>query len=487
MSRFMERYNRLPIQVKASIWFLVCSFLQRGISVITTPIFTRLLSTAEYGQYSVFNSWLSIVTIFITFRLYQGVYTQGLVKFDQDRAVFSSSLEGLTTVMCAAGTVVYLLFHNFWNNLFSLTTAQMLCMLVMIWSTAAFNFWAAEQRVMLKYRQLVLITLIVSVAKPVLGIVLVLHADDKVTARILGLALAELLGYIGLYIVQMKRGKKFFSGRFWKYALLFNLPLIPHYLSQTVLSSADRIMIANMVGDDEAGIYGLAYSISQIMLLFNTALTQTLAPWIFQKIKDRKVRDISGVAYGSMGLIAGVNLLLIALAPEIVAIFAPSSYGAAIWTIPPVAMSGLFIFEYDLFSEFEFYFEKTRFIMVASIVGAVANIILNLLFIPIFGYIAAGYTTLVCYAIYAVSHYLFMNRVCRQNLNGERPYRTRTLLLITVGFMAVGFYFLFTYNFPILRYISLAVVVVVIILARKQIMELIRGLLTTRRNRMMKK
>ncbi len=465
------------------MWFLVCSFLQRGISVITTPIFTRLLSTAEYGQYTVFNSWLSIVTIFITFRLYQGVYTQGLVKFDQDRAVFSSSLQGLTTTLCAAGTVAYLLFHNFWNNLFSLTTAQMLCMLVMIWATAAFNFWAAEQRVVLKYRRLVLVTLIVSLAKPLLGIFLVLHAEDKVTARIFGLALVELIGYVGLYYIQMKRGKKFFSRRFWKYALLFNLPLIPHYLSQTVLSSADRIMIANMVGDNEAGIYGLAYSVSQIMLLFNTALTQTLSPWLYQKIKSRKVGEIKGVAYGSLGIIAIVNLLLIALAPEVIAVFAPSSYAAAIWTIPPVAMSGLFIFAYDLFAAFEFYFEKTRFIMVASILGAVANIVLNLLFIPIFGYIAAGYTTLICYIIYAVVHYLFMNRVCRQNLDGERPYNTRTLLLLAVGFMAVGFYFLFTYNFPIVRYVSLAVVVVALILARKPIMRLIRDLMSTRRNR----
>ncbi len=486
MNKVVERYKNLPIQVKASIWFLVCSFLQRGISVITTPIFTRLLSTAEYGQYTVFNSWLSIITIFITFQLSYGVYTQGLVKFDKERAVFSSSLQGLTTTLCAAGTVAYLLFHNFWNNLFTLTTAQMLCMLVMIWSTAAFNFWAAEQRVVLKYRQLVLVTLIVSVAKPVLGIILVLHAEDKVTARILGLALAELIGYIGLYIIQMKRGKKFFSGRFWKYALLFNLPLIPHYLSQTVLSSADRIMIANMVGDDEAGIYGLAYSISQIMLLFNTALTQTLAPWIYQKIKDRKVADIHRVAYAAMGIIVMVNILLIAFAPEVVAVFAPAEYSAAIWTIPPVAMSGLFILAYDLFSEFEFYFERTRFIMMASILGAVANIVLNLIFIPIFGYIAAGYTTLICYIVYALAHYFFMNWVCKKELDGERPYSARVILLLAVVFMAVGFYFLFTYNFPILRYASIAAIVVAIILARKRIMRLIRSVLSTRQRRLVK-
>ncbi len=483
MSRLIENYKKLPIQVKASLWFLICSILQRGISVLTTPIFTRLLSTSEYGQYSVFNSWLSIVTIFVTFNLYYGVYTQGLIKYSDDRAVYSSSLEGLSTTLTAAGTVAYLLFHNFWNNLFSLTTVQMLAMLVIIWATAAYRFWAAEQRVELKYKRLVIVTLIISFAKPVLSLIFVINATDKVTARILGLALGELIGGIGLYCIQMKRGKRFFSGKYWKHALLFNLPLIPHYLSQTVLQSADRIMISSMVGSSEAGIYGLAYQISLIMTLFNNALSQTLSPWIYQKIKDRRARDIHRIAYASLGIIAAVNILLMALAPEVVAIFAPSSYYEAIWIIPPVAMSVFFMFSYDLFAKFAFYYERTKFIMVASIIGAIANIVLNYIFIPRFGYMAAGYTTLICYVIYAVGHYMFMNRVCKQDMNGERPYSTKIIVLLSCGFMALGFYFLITYNFMILRYSSLAVIVIVMILARKQIMRMVRSVLATRRNR----
>ena len=81
----IEKYKKLPKPAKASLWFLICSFLQKGISTITTPIFTRLLSTAEYGNYSVFNSWLGIVSIVVTLDLFAGVYTQGLVKFDDKR------------------------------------------------------------------------------------------------------------------------------------------------------------------------------------------------------------------------------------------------------------------------------------------------------------------------------------------------------------------------------------------------------------------
>ena len=80
MGNILQKYRKMSVQVRASFWFLICSFLQKGISSITTPIFTRLLTTDEYGQYGAFNSWLGIITIFVTLNLFYGVYTQGLVK-----------------------------------------------------------------------------------------------------------------------------------------------------------------------------------------------------------------------------------------------------------------------------------------------------------------------------------------------------------------------------------------------------------------------
>ena len=474
IKRLSERYRNLPVKVKASFWFLICSFLQKGISTITTPIFTRLLDTAEYGVYNVFNSWLSIITIFVTFNLCAGVYAQGLIKFSEKRAMFSSSLQGLTVTMLLIWTSIYLLFKNFWNQVFNLTTVQMLAMLIMIWTTAVFNFWAGEQRVLYKYKALVIITLLISVAKPLIGIIFVILAEDKVTARILGLVLVELIGYTGLFIVQMKRGKKFFSARFWKYALMYNLPLIPHYLSQTVLSNADRIMIKDMVGESEAGIYSLAYSISLIMTLFNTALMQTISPWIYQKIKDKKINEISNVAYISLILIAVVNLILIIFAPEVIKIFAPKEYYDAIWIIPPVAMSVFFMYSYDLFAKFAFYHEKTVLIMLASVFGAVLNLVLNYIFIGIYGYIAAGYTTLICYFFYTLFHYILMNAVCKKYDDGIRPYRTNVLLMITIPFILCGFLLLITYSYPFIRYGFIIISFIGMIIFREKIINILK-------------
>lgn len=475
-----NKYRNLPVALKASIWFLVCSFLQKGISVISTPIFTRLLTSSEYGQYNVFNSWLGVISVFITLYLFNGVYTQGLVKFEKEKDRFSSALQGLTLTLVLIWAIIYCLGKNFWNGILSISTTQAGLMFLMIWASAVFNFWAAEQRVVLRYKQLVAVTIVVSIAKPLAGIILVLGSEDKVTARIFGLAIVEVVGYTWMFFSQTRRGKILFDWKIWKYALAFNIPLVPHYLAQNVLVSSDRIMIKKLVGASEAGIYSLAYSIAQIMILFNTALTQTISPWIYKKIKDNEAQKITKIAYGSLTFIAVANILLIAFAPEIVKIFAPEEYYAAIWAIPPVAMSVFFQFAYSFFACFEFYYEKTGFITVATIISAIANLGLNYVCINLFGYVAAGYTTLICYIIQFTCHYIMMQRVCNEYLDGIVVYKPSVLISLIAVFFAIGFGFMLTYNYPSLRYILLSVIVLVVFIKRKTIIYFIRTLLRTR-------
>lgn len=471
-----KRYQALPVHVKASFWFLVCSVLQKGISTITMPIFTRISTNAEFGQFSVYNSWMGIISVFVTLNLFYGVYVQGLIKYENEKDAYSSSLQGLTLTLVGSWTLVYLLFHNFWNRIFSLTTVQMLAMMLMIWTSAVFSFWAAEQRVKLNYIQMVALILIVSVVRPAVAILFILHAKDKVTARIIGLVLVDVIAYTGLFFVQMRRGRVFYSKKFWKYAVRFNLPLIPHYLSSVVLSSADRIMIDRIVGASEAGIYSLAYSVSLLMSLFGAALSQTMEPWMYQKIKEKKTDEFPGIAYLTLMIVGGLNLLLIAAAPEIVTIFAPASYHDAIWVIPPIAMSVFFTYSYDLFAKFAFYYEKTKFIMAASVTASILNVILNDIFITRFGYYAAGYTTLVCYILYIFGHYYFMKRIINKYMGDITVYNGKKLIGISLGFMASGFILMELYRMPVLRYLVILSVCAVAFWKRKRLTEIINQL-----------
>ena len=483
MKKLIEKYKNMSLQARAALWFMACSFMQRGISELTTPIFSRILTTAEFGQYKNFDTWMNFVTVIVVMKLYAGMYTQGLVKYEEDRKTYVSSLQGLSLTLCIIWTGIYWIWHDFWNELLSLTTVQMFAMMVMIWATACFNLWATEQRVMLKYRSLVIVTLLVSIAKPVVGIILVLNADDKVTARILGLALVEFIGYSAFFVIALVRGKKFYSSKYWKSTILLGLPLIPHYLSQTALNGADKIMIKRMVGDSESGIYSLAYSVSQIMTLVNTALVQTITPWIGQKIKQNKGEQVPGLVEGMLIIDAVCNLGVMAFAPELIAVFGPKKYAEAIWVMPPVVMSVYFSFAYSVFAAYEFYFEKNRLMSVATMTGAVLNIVLNLIFIDKFGYIAAGYTTLICYILYGLFHYFLMQSIIKNNMQKKDLFSTKRMGFITLLFLLAGFVYLASYLNTFVRYGLNGVLLILIIVFRKKLIKLIKNIFDIRRKK----
>ncbi len=465
MKKLINRFNSLPVQVQAGFAFLLCTVFQRAFTIITTPIFTRLLTTAEYGKYSVFVSWMGVISCFVTLSISAGIYSQVIVKFDDKRSQYSSAMQGLTLVLVITGFLIYLAARVFWNGLFSLETPQMAAMFVIMWGHAVFEFWSAEQRVEYKYKHLLLVTLLVSTIQPILCVLFIWNFSNKVTGLVWGMAVTTLLSYSYLFYIQQKRGKLLYSKTIWLYSLKLALPLIPHYLSMVALSSADRIMIENMTGSSEAGIYNLAYTISLCGLLINQAMLQTLGPWMNYKIKYQQFRELRRIIYPVLVFIGGFNLLIILFVPEIVRVFAPPSYGDAIWVMPPIVMSVFFMFTYNLFSSFEFYYEKTQYVSIATMVGATVNVLLNYIFIERFGYFAAGYTTLACYILFVVMHYCFMRKICREMVNNVKVYDFSVLLTISLGFMLCGFVLMATYAHTPLRY-GLAIMILLGLLVK---------------------
>lgn len=464
IKRIFRKYKAMPVTAKATFWFMICIFIQKGSTSITSLLFAHIFTPAEYGIYNVFNAWLGILTVIITLNLSAGVYMQGMTKFTKRRGEYSASLQGLTTTLVIICTVIYLLSMKFWNRVLSLTTAQMLLMMITIWTTCIYAFWTSEQRIYMKYNGLIVLTIVVSLLRPLIEVVFATKSSDPVTARIFAIALVNFCAFSWIFLAKIKKEKHFYSKEYWKYAILFNLPLIPHYLSMVILNSADRIMIESMIGAEAAGIYSFAYLVSMIMMLFTTGLLQTIEPWLYQKIKDRDVRGIKHIAYPLfLGTIV-VNFMFMLIAPELITIFAPDSYYEARWIIPPVSTSIFFIFTYTFFAVFEFYFEKRILIMLSTTVGAVLNIVLNYLLIQKFGYFAAGYTTLLCYMIYALCHYICMKKVCRSYLGTDDVFDNKIMFLLLLVSIVSCMTTVLLYNFTLLRWICIGVTIILIVI-----------------------
>lgn len=483
VAHFLKKYRKMPQQVKASLWFVICGFLQKGITFLTTPIFARLLSPSEFGLYNVFVSWQNIITVFASLNLASGVYLRGQIKYEEDRDEFTASLQSLYMVNFVIVFLLYLAFSDFWNRLFELPTEYICIMFADILFQVSFHFWSTRQRIQYKYRALVIFTLINAILRPTLGVVAILNCVDKVTARVSTMLLVDALvfGYFFL-LMFIKKGKKV-STKYWRYALAYNIPLVPHYLSQIVLSQSDRIMIKALTDAGFAGIYSLAYSAATILTIVNQSILNSYNPWMYQKIRDKQYGNIGRVSYSLLCIVGGLNLILIICAPEIIVIMAPESYYKAIWVIPPVAMSTFFMFLYSLFANFEFYYEKTKIMMFASVVGAILNIILNYLFIPKFGFLAAGYTTLICYLCYCLAHYILMKKILKKELPSESIYNMRIIIGISIVFVVMGAMFTLLYDYVYIRYAIVGLVLIVSIIKRKELTFFIKNTLLLKKEK----
>lgn len=461
LDRILQKYKEMSAPVKASIWFTICNATQKGIALISTPIFTRLLTTEQYGIYTVYQSWYQIISIFATLNLFYGVFNNGMTKFTNDRRTFTSSMQGLSTVLTLILFGIYLICPEYWNRVLELSSLYVFAMFIELLFMPAFNYWAAYERYDYKYRKLVLVTVIMAIGSPLLGVIAVINTEYKAEARVLSYVFVQVCIGLIFYIFNAWKGKKFFHKEYWKFALMFNIPLIPHYLSSTILNQADRLMISNMIGKSEAAIYSVAYNVGTMMTIIITAINNSFTPYMYKSIKSKNFEQIRKNSKIVILIVGLACIVAMALGPEIIAIFASKEYYQAIWVIPPVACAVYFKFLYPLFSNVEFYYEKTTFVMVASCIGAVANIILNYFFIPIYGYYAAGYTTLFCYILYSFGHYGFQCKVLRKADIRQQLFDIKYILLFS-GFVTVSMVLmLFLYKTRFIRYVTVAIILAV--------------------------
>ena len=93
MKRIVNRYQSLSLPLKATFWFTLANFLIKGISFITVPLFTKYLSTEEYGIVSVYLSYQQILLIFATFEMSQGAYMRGILKYKDNENIYYECID----------------------------------------------------------------------------------------------------------------------------------------------------------------------------------------------------------------------------------------------------------------------------------------------------------------------------------------------------------------------------------------------------------
>ena len=476
LKQALLKYKGLPKQVKASLWFIISSVMLKGISFFTLPIFSRLLTTDEYGVVTVYQSWVSVISIITALTIWGGVFNVGMVKYSSRKYEMMSSFQGMATTITVLFAVLTMLIFPIIHPFLRMNRFLTVCMFLEILAQIPFNLWSTEQRFIYEYRKLIIITVAISLLNPLISYIAIINTPYKAEARILCGLIVHLLFGVPFFILNLIKGKRFFSKFFWKFGFLFNIVLIPHYLSMQILSQSDRIMIERYCGKSDAGIYNIAYTFAMLLSLVTSGINSSLTPHIYQCMKTGNEKVLRKQTTAIIAVVAFFTIGLIAFIPDMFHLLLPESYYSALKVIPPVAASAFFLFLYPLFGAIEFYYEENKYVTYASVIGAVLNIVLNYVFINAFGFIAAAYTTLLCYVCFNICHYYFMVKILKKNSKSNDIYDLKAIVLISLAVIVISIAMVSVYDGVVIRWLIIAAMLAAGIWKRNDLIQLFRSI-----------
>lgn len=441
--------------LKSGLWYIIANFIIKGMTLITTPIFARILTKTQYGEYNNFLSWTNIAIIIVTMRM-ESTLISAKYDYKDDFYKYNFSMIAFNIVTALFSIFIVNIFSEFFSDFLSMKMLYIDLMLVYCFFFAVINIFQMSERYLFRYKSSVFVAIFVAVANTILSILLVYTMKDKLTGRVLGGVLPTVAIGIPIFLFFFKKGKHV-DMKMWKYAIKICIPYIPHLLSLQVLNSVDKIMITKICGAEDNALYSLAYSCGHMVTLLMTSMNNAFSPWLGDRLVEKNFSQIRKVTKYYIILFCVLATGMMLLAPEIMIVMGGNTYLTAVYVIPPVAMGCVSQFIYTLFVNVEQFKKKTVGMAFASIAAAVLNYVLNALFIPRFGYIAAAYTTLIGYLFL-----LFIHMFLVKKIGYSQTYSYPFVFIIVSIMLAITVGINFIYGSAVLRY---TVVIILCIIA----------------------
>lgn len=408
----MENTLKKPVEKKASksanvlkagVGYVISQLIVKGASFICTPLFSRLLSKATFGEVKIYEGWLQILLPIFTLSLYTSI-ERAKYEFKDELDNYVSSVQMLIMLTVAALFVCSLPVLGIVCEILDMSAAMYVTMfLYFITNAAILNY---QRRIKLDYRYKASMFLSLMNTVPSLLIAMISVIISKYLINSNGTLLHErILGFywpqiaVGGFVVYLllKKGKKWFNKRYWEFALKFSVPMIPSQVSVSVLNQSSQIMIEKFTNAENTALFSMASTVMYILYVIETAIGDAWLPWLFEKLNTKEYDKLQKPW---LLILLGTSLMswgCIMFAPELILVLGSPRYAESVYIVAPVVTGALFHFFTFSYINIEKFHNSTKTIAFASVMAMIINLILNYFGIQWFGYQAAAYTSMICY------------------------------------------------------------------------------------------
>lgn len=411
-------------QNKVLLVNVLSTVILQGLAFFTSPYFSRTLGANNFGVVSVYATWVQVASIIYglringTIAMAQREYPENAQKSYQSSVLFLSLIAYAGFSILTFLIATYILKINILMTVMTLLHGFGLYCVNFANSKFTFEFHADYNFVL---------SVAISISTILLSMVLINLLPSKINywGRIVGEAVPyTLFGVIFCFII-IRGGKSFFNKSFWRFCIPLALPLVFHGLSGLILNQSDRIMLQYATSDTIVGIYSLACTFSNVVFVCWSALNNSWVPFYYKYTRNKQVSSIKLHAKNYLELFSVLSIGFMLLAPEVYHWFAEKDYWGGTTLIPVFTIGSFFVFLYSFPINYEIYYKKTTVIALGTAAAACCNIMLNVLFIKIWGAYGAAIATAIAYGIQFFFHHLCAKYLIK---DGDYPFSLKMLL-----------------------------------------------------------
>jgi len=387
-----------------SIVYGLGGLVSRILAVLLLPLYTRYLSTSDYGKVEILIAATAVLAILLQFGISNAFFRFYFDTPDPARRItvlrtsfwftMTTATAGLVVGLALAPQISHVLFASGSEaNLVRASFVGLWAQLNYLQLTALFRVEERSVAFVLASIANILITV-----GATLVLVVSLHKGP------MGVIVGNFIGTLAVYLALLgyrreQLGLEFDRGLF-RAMNRFGMPLVPSALLLWVTNFADRFILVKLASTSEVGLYSVGVRISSAMILLLTAFRTAWPAFAYSIEDDGEAKSAYGFVLTYLVLISSwVAAALGLLSPWLVHWLAASEYARASQVVGPLAFSTVAFAGYIVLAIGVGRARRTQFNWIVSGLAAVVNIGLCFALIPAHGMMGAAIATVAAYVV----------------------------------------------------------------------------------------
>jgi O-antigen/teichoic acid export membrane protein len=449
--------NPLKKLFKQTAIYGLATVLPRMLSFLLLPLYTGILATAGYGKVTVIFAGIAIFNVFLAYGMETAFFRFYNSNENKEKVVSTSLISILVSTLIFA--LIALLFQGAMASMTNIDPifVRYAIFILVFDAFAIIPFaWLRANEKPMKYALIKIGNVVINLGLNVFFLVflpkIVEGNPDGVFSlmyrpnfEISYIFLSNLIAS-GITLVVMLPlyldCKYVFDKELWKKMMNYAWPVLVAGIAFTINEVFDKILLGWLLPEDvaksEIGMYGACYKLGMFMMLFATAFRMGIEPFFFSHAGTENPQKAYAQITNYFVVLGSIILLTVVVFADVLkTMFIDEAYWEAMSVVPLILLASFFLGIYHNLSVWYKVTDKTRYGAFISLIGAIITIGINLIFIPIIGYMASAIATVLAYGSMMVLSYYFGKS------HYPVPYNFRKItfyLGISILFSALAFY-----------------------------------------------